>query len=303
MNAPPIPSQQRPRLPGSLNTNRRIDQWLRFNDDRSVTILSGKVEIGQGVITAMAQVAAEELDLTLAQLHMRHGDTALTPDEGQTSGSRSANEGGLALRFACAEARHLLLVAAAARLGCALASLTVREGVFHIDGGASTLSYWDLPHGTLLAREATAGITPKDPATHTLVGKPVPRFDIPDKVSGRPRFVHDMELPGMLFGRVVRPPSHDAQLLSFDADAIRKLPGVVAVMVDGNFIGVVAAREEQAVKARLAAIAAAVWREQPIATDEAGLYDYFQSRATRDLVIFDRANVPADLPDDGAVSS
>lgn len=292
MNAPAIPVQNRQRLPGSLNANRRIDQWLRFNDDRSVTILSGKVEIGQGVITAMAQVAAEELDLSLVQLHMRHGDTAFTPDEGQTSGSRSANEGGLALRYVCAEARHLLLVAAAARLGCTPDSLTVREGVFHIDGHAGTLSYWDLPHAALLSREATATVAPKDPDAYALVGKPVPRFDIPDKVSGQPRFVHDMELPGMLFGRIVRPPSADAQLLSFDADAIRKLPGVVAVAVDGNFIGVVAAREEQAVKARLAAITAAIWREQPIATDEAGLYEYFHSRATRDLVIFERADSP-----------
>mgnify|MGYP000048556024 CR=1 FL=1 len=288
MNAPAVLRK----LPGSLNANRRLDQWLRFNSDRTVTVLSGKVEIGQGVITAMAQVAAEELDLPLERLRMVNGDTGVAPDEGQTSGSRSANDGGLALRYACAEARQLLLNDAAGRLGCTPDTLHVMDGRLHSAAGATALTYWDLPHATLLDREASAGAAPKDPAQHVLVGKAVARLDIPDKVTGRPRFVHDMELPGMLFGRVVRAPHWEAQLVSFDAEAIRKLPGVVAVVVDGNYIGVVAAREEQAVKARLAAIAAASWREPPEATDEAGLYDYFQSRNTRDQVIFDRKDAP-----------
>lgn len=292
MNAPATPSARR-KLPGSLNANRRISQWLCFdNASRTVTVLNGKVEIGQGVATVMAQVAAEELDIALTQLKLCSGDTARAPDEGQTSGSRSANEGGLAVRYACAEARHLLLQAAVARLGCAADTLHIKGGAFHSATGATGLTYWDLPHATLLDREATAAAAPKNPSSHTLVGKPVPRLDIPHKVTGMPSFVHDMTLPGMLFGRVVRPPSDNAQLLAFDAEPVRALPGVVAVLVDGNFIGVVAAREEQAVKARLAAIAAATWREQAIATDEAGLYDYFQSRTTRDLVIFNRADAP-----------
>lgn len=293
MSAPASPSAPR-KLPGSLNANRRLSQWLCFdNSSRTVTVLSGKVEIGQGVATIMAQVAAEELDIALAQLTLCSGDTARAPDEGQTSGSRSANEGGLAVRYACAEARHLLLQAAAARLGCAADTLHIKDGAFHSTAGATGITYWDLPHATLLDREASAAVVPKNPNQHTLVGKPVPRLDIGHKVTGMPSFVHDMTLPGMLFGRVVRPPSDHAQLLAFDAASVRALPGVVAVLVDGNFIGVVATREEQAVKARLAAIAAATWREQAIATDEAGLYDYFQSRATRDLVIFDRADAPA----------
>ena len=281
------------KLPGSLDANRRLDRWLRFNADGSVTIFTGKVEIGQGVVTAMAQIAAEELDVALTRIRMVSGDTVLTPDEGHTSGSRSIDEGGSAMRYACAEARHLLLQEAAKRLDIPLDKLVVEDGVIAGFDRIRKLSYWELPHAELLNREATATVKPKPAGRHTIVGSNIERFDIPDKVTGSPRFVQDLELPGMLFGRVVRPPSYDAQLIAFDADAVRKLPGVVAVVQDGNFIGLVAEREEQAVKARLAAQRAAQWRETPLPTDDAGIHDYLQSRQTKDQVIFERTDASA----------
>jgi len=278
------------KLPGSLNANRRLDRWLRFNPDRTVTIYTGKVEIGQGIVTAMAQIAAEELDVTLEQVRMVSGDTALTPDEGHTSGSRSIDEGGSALRYACAEARHLLLKAAAQRLDIPADKLSVENGVIAGFDRIRKLSYWELPHAELLDREATAAVQPKPAARHTIVGANAARLDIPAKATGAPRFVHDLELPGMLFGRVVRPPSYNAQLQSFDAEAVRKLPGVIAVVCDGNFIGVVAAREEQAVNARQAAVRAAKWRENALPIDDAGIHDYLQSRHTKDEVIVERSD-------------
>jgi len=281
------------KLPGSLNTNRRLDQWLRFNLDRTVTICTGKVEIGQGIVTAMAQIAAEELDVALTRVRMVSGDTERTPDEGHTSGSRSIDEGGSALRYACAEARHLLLQAASKLLDIPADKLTVEDGVITGFDRIRKLAYWELPHAELLNREATASIKPKPPARHTIVGTNAARLDIPAKATGTPRFVQDLELPGMLFGRVVRPPSYDAQLASFDADAVRKLPGVVAVVRDGNFIGIVAEREEQAVKARLAAASAAQWQETSLPTDDAGIHDYLQSRQTRDQVIVERTDAAA----------
>jgi nicotinate dehydrogenase subunit B len=281
------------KLPGSLNTNRRLDQWLRFNPDRTVTICTGKVEIGQGIVTAMAQIAAEELDVALTRVRMVSGDTERTPDEGQTSGSRSIDEGGSAMRYACAEARHLLLQEASKLLDIPADKLTVEDGVITGFDRIRKLAYWELPHAELLNREATASIKPKPPARHTIVGTNAARLDIPAKATGTPRFVQDLELPGMLFGRVVRPPSYDAQLASFDADAVRKLPGVVAVVRDGNFIGIVAEREEQAVKARLAAASAAQWQETPLPTDDAGIHDYLQSRQTRDQVIVERTDAAA----------
>ncbi len=281
------------KLPGSLNTNRRLDQWLRFNPDRTVTICTGKVEIGQGIVTAMAQIAAEELDVALTRVRMVSGDTERTPDEGQTSGSRSIDEGGSAMRYACAEARHLLLQEASKLLDIPADKLTVEDGVITGFDRIRKISYWELPHAELLNREATASVKPKPAARHTIVGTNAARLDIPAKATGTPRFVQDLELPGMLFGRVVRPPSYAAQLTAFDSDAVRKLPGVVAVVRDGNFIGIVAEREEQAVKARLAAASAAQWQETPLPTDDAGIHDYLQSRQTRDQVIVERTDAAA----------
>ena len=158
------------KLPGSLAVNRRLDQWLRFNPDRSVTVYTGKVEIGQGVITAMAQIAAEELDVALTRVRVVSGDTVLTPDEGHTSGSRSIDEGGSAMRYACAEARHLLLREASKRLDIPPDKLTIEDGVISGFDRIHRVSYWDLPHAQVLDREATAAFEPKPAARHTIVG-------------------------------------------------------------------------------------------------------------------------------------
>ena len=203
MNAP-----AKAKLPGSLDANRRLEQWLKFEADGNVTIYTGKVEIGQGVVTAMAQIAAEELDVPLSKIRMVSGDTVLTPDEGHTSGSRSIDEGGTALRYACAEARDLLVKAAAKQLDIPADKLIVEDGVITGFDRIRKVSYWQLPHAELLAREATATIKPKAASKHSVVGTAVERLDIPFKATGTPRYVQDIELPGMLFGRVVRPPSY-----------------------------------------------------------------------------------------------
>ena len=191
------------KLPGSLNANRRLDRWLRFNPDRTVTVYTGKVEIGQGIVTAMAQIAAEELDVALTRVRMVSGDTALTPDEGHTSGSRSIDEGGSALRYACAESRHLLLQAASQRLDIPLDKLIIEDGVITGLDRIRKLSYWELPHAELLDREATASVKPKPAARHTIVGANAARLDIPAKATGTPRFVQDLELPGSLAGALI----------------------------------------------------------------------------------------------------
>lgn len=281
------------KLPGTLATNRRLDQWLRFNPDLSITLSIGRVELGQGVLTAIAQIAAEELDVAFPRIRVVSGDTAIVPNEGVTSGSRSINQGGMAVRYACAEARHLLLAEASRRLGIAADRLAIEDGTITGPDRTAKLSYWELPHADLLDREATASVSPKPAARHTIVGTNVGRLDIPDKVTGTPRFVQDLELPGMLFGRAVRPPSFEAQLISFDAARVSKLPGVVAVVRDGNFIGVVAEREEQAVKARQAAIAAAKWQESPLPTDDVDIYDYLERRPSKDQVIIERIDAQA----------
>src|SRR5213594_4304635 len=247
-------------LPGSLNGNRRLDAWLRVDPNGTVTIFTGKIELGQGIGTALSQIAADELDVDLKRLDVVHGDTARTPDEGQTAGSLSVEQSGTALRFACAEARGILLTAAAAKLGVPAADLSVRDGTIGASGGGR-VTYWDLAGDADLGREATAKATPKPPSEHTWVGKSVRRRDIPKKFTGGAVYVQDVRLPGMVFGRVVRPPSPGAELASVDEARVRSLPGVVAVVRDGSFLAVAAAREEQAIRAREALKQSARWKE------------------------------------------
>jgi nicotinate dehydrogenase subunit B len=264
------------RLPGSLNGNRRLDAWLHIRPDGGVTVCTGKVEIGQGAVTALMQIAAEELDVSPARIAMVSGDTALTPNEGVTSGSQSMEQGGTALRYAAAEARAILLEKASARLDAPASALRVTDGVVTAPNGAS-ITYGALAEEGLLRREATASVQPKPPAEHKVVGQPVPRLDIPAKVTGQPIYVQDLRLPGMLFGRVVRPPNYQARLLEVDLDAVRKLPGVVAVVRDGRFLGVVAEREEQAIKAREALARASRWELPAALPDPANIHAYLKS--------------------------
>src|SRR5438552_11072256 len=251
-----------PPLPGSLNGNRRLDAWLAIDANGGVTIFTGKIELGQGIGTALSQIAADELDVELARIEVVHGDTARTPNEGQTAGSLSVEQSGTALRFACAEAREILLAAAAAKLGVPATELKVSDGTITAPSGAS-VSYAELAGTADLKREATAKAKPKPATERRWVGTSVARRDIPKKFTGGAAYVQDVRLPGMLFGRVVRPPSPGAQLVSIDEAAVRRLPGVVAVVRDGSFLGVAAAREEQAVAAREALKHSAKWKEAP----------------------------------------
>src|SRR5215813_1041142 len=207
--------QQSPRLPGSLGTNRRLDAWIRINADGTATVNTGKVELGQGILTALRQIAAEELDLPLARVTMISGDTELTPDEGQTAGSQSVENSGTALRMAGAEVRSLLIELAVQKLGVRADQVSVADGVISAPDGRK-VGYGELVAGLDLHRDATAQVAPKPPASHKIVGKPVQRLDIPAKVSGGAAFVQDLRLPGMLHGRVVRPPSYGATLENVD---------------------------------------------------------------------------------------
>ena len=193
-------------LPPSLAANPRLDGWLDFSAGGLVTVRPGKVEYGQGVWTALAQIAAEELDVRLDQVRIAPVSTATSPDEGVTSGSRSIEDSGGALHWVCAQARAALLAAAAARLEIDPATLSVRGGEVRTAAGGTGLSYWSWSPG-LPGRAAAPGAPAKPPARWSVAGRSVPRIDLPDKVTGRPRFLHDLVLPGMLFGRVVRPPA------------------------------------------------------------------------------------------------
>jgi len=285
-------TQQPAKLPGDLETNRMLDAWIRIDADGNATVCTGKVELGQGIVTALAQIAAEELDLPLARVHMISGDTARTPNEGVTAGSQSIEHSGTALRFAGAEVRAILIDAAAKKLGVAPDTLKVSDGTIGAADGRK-VTYGEIAGAVDLKREATAKFPPKAPAAHTIVGTAVKRFDIPAKVTGGAAYVQDMRPDGMLHGRVVRPPRYGSKLDSVDEAAAKAMPGVVAVVRDGGFLGVVAEREEQAIAARAALVKSAKWTLGPPLPDPATIHEHLVSLPTEDTVISEKK--PAEL--------
>jgi len=279
-------------LPQSLKTTPRLDRWVRFNADRTVTVFGGKVELGQGIETAIAQIAADELDVPFERLVLVAGDTTRSPDEWYTAGSQSIEVGGAAMRLACAEVRRLFLDAAARELEVAASELVVRDGTIGLPGTDLKTTYWDLAPRVDLVRDATGTATPKSPAQHRLIGTSAPRRDLLAKITGA-AYVHDLELPGMVFGRVLRPPSYGAKLRAFDTGAIRALPGVIDVLVSGSFVGLCAEREEQAVAALEAARRAAVWDEDPVLPPTTEVREFLPGLPSVRSIVHRRGECPA----------
>ncbi|OBF59302.1 hypothetical protein A5787_21705 [Mycobacterium sp. 852002-50816_SCH5313054-b] len=273
-----------PDLPESLAANPVLGEWVRIGSDGVVQVRSGKVELGQGVLTALAQIAAEELDVGVARVRMIAASTDRSPDEGFTAGSRSIQQSGAALRQACAEVRAIYLDAAAAKLAVAPDELDVADGEFSGPHGLAT-SYWELADDSLLERAATGAATPKPESDYAVVGTDVARVDLPDKLTGRPRYLHDLVVDGQLYGRIVRPPSRGSHLRGLDTAPTLALPGVVTVVRDGEFLGVIAEREEVAVRAAERLRGDATWDRRPTLPDEDGLPAFLVSAAAETSVL------------------
>lgn len=276
-----------PDLSESLATNPVLGDWVRIGSDGVVQVRSGKVELGQGVLTALAQIAAEELDVHVERVQMVAAATDRSPDEGFTAGSRSIQQSGAALRQVCAEVRAIYLEAAAAKLAVAPDELDVVDGEFVVAGGAHgpATSYWELADDALLDRSATGEASPKAESDYTVVGTDVARLDLPDKLLGRPRYVHDLALDGQLYGRVVRPPSRGATLRDVGTEPTLAMPGVVTVVRDGDFLGVVAEREEVALRAADRLRGDARWDERPTLPDEDALPEFLLSAGAETAVL------------------
>ena len=277
-----------PNLPPSLAANPRLSSWIRFAADGKVMVSPGKVEIGQGIVTALAQIAADELDLELGRVQMIRATTLASPNEGVTSGSLSIQHSGRALRMACAEIRQIFLAAASDRLGVGADVLEIADGTISGPGNVRT-SYWELADGVSLDRDATASAKPKEIARRALAGHSVSRLDIPDKVFGRRRFIHDAVLPGMLHGRVLRPESARARLTDLNEEAARAVAGFVAVVRDGSFAGVVCETEAAAESALAALSKGASWSEGATLPDENDLATFLKTQPVESTVIDTRA--------------
>jgi CO/xanthine dehydrogenase Mo-binding subunit len=277
-----------PKLPVSLAVNPKLSSWVKFESDGQVTVSPGKVEIGQGIITALAQIAADELDVDLSRVRMVRATTAGSPNEGVTSGSLSIQQSGRALRQACAEIRHIFIAAAADRLGVEANALDIGDGTILGPGNVRT-SYWELADEVSLDRDASMGAAPKPIARRALAGRSVERLDIPDKVFVHPRFIHDIALPGMLHGRVLRPEEARAKLLDLREDAARKIPGLTAIVRDGNFAGLVCETEHGAEAALAALRKGAKWSTGEALPDENDLAAFLMAQPVESTVIDTRA--------------
>jgi len=270
-------------LPGSLEQDPMLDAWIRIGSDGTITVFTGKAELGQGIKTALIQVAAEELVVDPARIALVTADTARTPNEQYTAGSQSMQHSGTAIMNAAAQVRGLLVNLAAAKWGVAAEQLSVQNQAVRAPDGR-TIGYAELVSDGVLHVRAEASSPLRDPKTHTVIGRAFPRVDIPAKVTGGAAYVQDLRLPGMVHARVVRPPSYAAKLTDVASDRVERLPGVLKVVRDGSFLAVIAEREWQAVVAMRALDAAARWEEQPTLPDPAQLFEHLQSLPVKDRI-------------------
>ena len=288
-------SSPAPQLPVSLASNPKLSSWVRFTDDGRVAISPGKVEIGQGIVTALAQIAADELDVETARIEMIRASTATSPNEGVTSGSLSIQQSGRALRLVCADVRRRFLRAASERFGVDASLLDVDDGTISGPGNVRT-SYWELNHEVSLDDDASADAAAKSAGKRVVAGHSVQRIDIPDKAFARPRFIHDLALPGLVHGRVLRPEISGAKLIALNEETARAVPGLVAIVRNGGFAGVVADSEAAAEAALTALRKGGKWSAGEPLPDEDDLAGFLRSQPVETSLVDSRTTEPARKP-------
>ena len=282
-------------LQGSPPLNQ-LDSWIAIAADGSITAYSGKEELGQGISTAQQQLVAEELSVPFNRVKLIYCDTALTPDQAHTSGSQShpANFNSDNLAQAGATAREALFRMASQKLGVPVDRLVANDGVIAVqNSGSQRVTYGQLIEGKKFSLALDPKAKRKSPSQWTILGKPIPRPDLPDLVTGKFEFVHNVRLPGMLHGRVVRPPTVDATVSSVDESSVTQMPGVVKVVVKKNFIGVVAEKPWQAIQA--AAKLKVTWHPGPFVMGQETFFTTIRQQARRDTLLVDSGDVEQKL--------
>jgi CO/xanthine dehydrogenase Mo-binding subunit len=275
----------------------QVDSWIAIGADGMVTGYSGKEELGQGISTAQAQLVAEELSVPLNRVKLIYCDTAFTPDQGVTSGSQShpANFNHTNLAQAGATAREALLQLASQRLGVPADQLAAKDGVISVKSDASKkVSYGELVGGKKFNLAVSSNAKRKHPSEWTVLGKPIPRADMPALATGQFEFVHNVRLPGMLHGKVVRPPAVGAAVINVDESSVANMPGVVKVVVKKNFVGVVAQKPWQAIQA--AEKLKVTWTPGAGLPSHANFYEELRNqKPTRDVMLVDSKDVDQKL--------
>ena len=273
-----------PALPGNLKNAPLLDSWIRIDASGAITVFTGKAELGQGIKTALIQIAAEELVVDPRTIKLITADTSSTPNEGWTAGSQSMSDSGTAILHAASQVRGLLVSLASQRLGVPAADLTVHLGTIRAKDGRS-MSYGQLVTGETLHVSATPQSPLRDArTTRGVIGKSMQRVDIPAKVTGGAIYVQDLRLPNMVHARVIRPPSYGARLVALGNARVENMPGVIRVVRNGNFLAVVAQREYQAVLAMRAMVKTAQWEERAQLLPPKDAYAAFQRLPAQDIV-------------------
>jgi nicotinate dehydrogenase subunit B len=273
-------------LPGSLKATPLLDSWIRIDANGAITVFTGKAELGQGIKTALIQVAAEELVVDPARITLVTADTERTPNEGYTAGSQSMQNSATAIRHAAAQVRAILMNLAAKRLGAPAEGLAAANG--SIRGEGRSVPYGDLVADQVLHVNAGAASPLRDPAVHTVIGKSLRRVDIPAKVTGGSAYIQDLRLQGMVHGRIVRPPSPAARLKQVSS-GVEKLPKVLKIVRDGSFLALIAEREYEAVAAARALAAASQWDERAALPQD--VYKSVRSLPAQDHVILEEGRL------------
>lgn len=280
----------------------QLDSWIAIAADGSVTAFTGKAELGQGILTAQAQLVAEELCVPLSRVTIVQCDTAVCPNQGTTSGSQSTptNFNARNLAQAAATARELLLQNGSARLGLPLNQVTAEDGVVMATGDRTRrVTYGALVAGQKLNVQVNDRARRRARTTWKVLGTAAPRVDMAAMATGRFEYVHNVRVPGMLHGAVVRPPTVGAALVAVDEATVRDLPGVVRVVVRKNFVGVVAEKPWQAVQA--AAALKATWTEGAGLPAHRSFYDYLRQQPSRDALLVNSNDMDATLEKAAAV--
>ena len=288
--------------PGSPSLNQ-VDSWIAIAADGSVTAYSGKEELGQGISTAQTQLVAEELCVPIQRVKLIYCDTAMTPDQAHTSGSQShpANFNQSNLAQAGATAREALLKLASERLSVPVDQLVAADGTISVKNNPSKkIGYGELVGGKKFNITLNKNAQRKPPSQWTVLGQPVTRPDLPALVSGQFEFVHNIRLPGMLHGKVIRPPAVGATVIRVDEDSVKDMPGLVRVVVKKNFVGVVAEKPWQAIQA--AEKLKVDWTPGSGLPSHADFYEYLRNqKATRDTLLVDSKDVEQKLAESATV--
>jgi CO/xanthine dehydrogenase Mo-binding subunit len=273
-----------PGLPQSLIDNPMLSNWVAFAPGK-VKIGSGKVEIGQGIVTAMTQIAAEELDVAPEQVEVISGQTDFSPGEGFTSGSYSVAVGGASVRLACAEVRALFIGRLAAKLNCPVGELAVEGGRFLRNGKPTGADYWSLSGDVPLDRRVTGAAPVKTPASYSIVGKTLPRLDLPAKVRGS-GFIHDIAPKDVVHARVLRQPWRGARLAALDEAAIRKAAKApIEIIREGQFVAFASSSELAVMRASEAARTHAQWAGGKLVSDDAGDTEWLKAQPAKSRTV------------------